>query len=148
MFTRCARSLPLAPGLQAAMQSFDERGAGRRIAANLDEEYGDYEDAGGADDYGGGAHYGGGGNDTHYEAAGAHKQQAYGEEEEAPKVSSTGRHVAHLAPRPGLSLGRACPSLPDASPSAACPVRTRTAELALTGTSCTFRDTRGRKFRR
>lgn len=112
MFTRCARSLPLAPGLQAAMQSFDERGAGRRIAANLDEEYGDYEDAGGADDYGGGAHYGGGGNDTHYEAAGAHKQQAYGEEEEAPKVSSTGnmsrtllralafRWAAHVLPCP------------------------------------------------
>ena len=82
-----ATSLLLAPGLQAAMESFDERGAGRRIAANLSvDEYGGHEDAGRDDGPDGGAYYGGG-DDVQHGAAGAHQQQANAEEEEAPKVT-------------------------------------------------------------
>jgi hypothetical protein len=93
-------------GLQEAMRSFDERGGGRRVAANLaDDAFGSFEDdTHDADDLGGGTHDWGV-DDAQKEAApneaAVNKQQANrGDfDEENPKVLPTVRHAtrAHLA---------------------------------------------------
>jgi hypothetical protein len=124
-------TVPLWIDLQDAMRSFDERGGGRRVAANLaDDAFGGFEDdKDDADDLGGGTHYRGGNDAQKGVSFGApseaaeNKQQANTgdfDNEEAPKVLQTARHAAraHLACLEACRCAVRCAPLCDACPHA------------------------------